>query len=461
MLALAAAMTVALVTSPQTTLASSPDEKAAKQATLARGDWLEVRGELRGRLKVYDHRHERPGYVQPWQVRTFPLDESAAPALRTIVGFVRDEPGAESLGIGATALFLKVAPAAAIGPDVLDALGTMAERLARRATRGAAVDELEVAKSYGIAFYSLESPAGVRVCYDGEAFRRVLASPAASGEAKARAALALSDPTCAAPVAGLAAEQAALEGRLAVLDAVSGAPPFLAGRVRIRRVGLLATLAWLRARQGDATASAAAAGQAFDTFAGIERLDLAAEDGAAYQEAAVRVAVARWLREPAATSPGEGAHLELAPGKEGETCVRLVAGKKAEVERCTFGLPLLASVRKGPKASSVAIAVQLLPGWVEVWLFRRAGDGWIVDPIVPAETDPELGYAEVAGFSPDGKRVLVVREARAEVGGLRRTFEVRLVATLAVELQARSAAALSAFARFSSPDWKRGTVALR
>src|SRR5262249_61067075 len=118
--------------------APPPTGTPAGQAQPAPGDWLEVRGELRGRLKVYDHRRERPGYVLPSQVRTYPLDESAAPALHAIVDFLRDQPGSESLGIGYVALYLKVAPAAAIGPDVFDALGTMAERLARRPAAPAA-----------------------------------------------------------------------------------------------------------------------------------------------------------------------------------------------------------------------------------------------------------------------------------------------------------------------------------
>src|SRR5215468_2889722 len=244
---LALAVTVAIVTHGPTPLVASTEENAARQATLFRGDWLEVRGERQGRLKVYDYRHERPGYVAPWQVRVYTLNSESAPALRAVIDFLRDEPGAESLGIGYVALYLKVAPAAEIGPEVLDALGTMAERLARRVSRGGAADELEVAQSYGVKLISEEVDGQVRICYDGEAFRRVLLSPAASPDARARAALGLTDPACAPHD-----EEAAIDllDHVGRVGHVTGASPLLAHRVRLRRAGLLATLAWLRARRG-------------------------------------------------------------------------------------------------------------------------------------------------------------------------------------------------------------------
>ena len=44
---------------------------------------------------------------------------------------------------------------------------------------------------------------------------------------------------------------------------------------------------------------------------------------------------------------------------------------------------------------------------------------------------------------------------------LKRSFDVRLVANLAVEKSARSAELLVAFNRWSAAEWKRGTLALR
>ena len=147
---LAMVMVAAIVTQDATPLRAAAKETAAKQTLLYAGDWLELRGERQGWLQVYDHRHERPGYVRPAQVRTFAVDgepaagtvgadadqrrANAARDLAAIIDFVRDQPGMESLGVGLTALFLRAAPASAVGPELFDALGTLAERLGRRAS---------------------------------------------------------------------------------------------------------------------------------------------------------------------------------------------------------------------------------------------------------------------------------------------------------------------------------------
>src|SRR5262245_37180854 len=144
MLPLAAIMTVALVVHDGTSLRPTPNERSGQQAILWKGDWLEVRGEKRGYVQVWDHRHERPGYVRSANVRLYPLDESSAEPIRSVIDFLVDEPGAESLGIGYVALYLKVAKPTAIGTAAFDALGRMAERLAKRA---AVPGHLEVAES--------------------------------------------------------------------------------------------------------------------------------------------------------------------------------------------------------------------------------------------------------------------------------------------------------------------------
>ena len=114
-------------------LCAPPRRRARRVRRCCGGDWLEVRGERAGYLQVYDHRHERPGYVRPSQVRTYPLEEAGAPALHAVIDFLRDTPGAESLGIGYAALYLRAAPAA-VGSEVFAALGQFAERLGRRAS---------------------------------------------------------------------------------------------------------------------------------------------------------------------------------------------------------------------------------------------------------------------------------------------------------------------------------------
>ncbi|HEY3359366.1 MAG TPA: hypothetical protein VGQ83_39315, partial [Polyangia bacterium] len=232
--ALPLALVVALVAEDQAALRAAARDSAPRQAELWRGDWLEIRGRDGDFLQVYDHRRERPGYVRTWQVRTYPVEAASAPALRTVVVFLRDAPGFESLGLGAAALFLKAAPAAevAAASDVYDALGVMADRLARRASRararpGSQLDRtlsahLEVAASYGVRLVTLETPGGQTVCYDGEAFRRVLAVSHDPAE-RARAALGLTPLRCLDPHAAVAAVRAWNEWRRAVLDRVDPA----------------------------------------------------------------------------------------------------------------------------------------------------------------------------------------------------------------------------------------------
>ena len=107
--------------------------------------------------------------------------------------------------------------------------------------------------------------------------------------------------------------------------------------------------------------------------------------------------------------------------------------------------------------------MQPLAAWTEVWVLRRGGDGaWTIETLTPATADPDnaVGYVEAAGFSPDGGRLLVVREARAG-GQATRRFQVVESSTLVVEKWAAHADKLGAFKRWSPPSWRAGTLALR
>jgi len=130
----AVVLLIALVAEDPAVLRNAPRDNAPAQATLWRGDWLEVRGERAGFLEVYDHRHERPGYLRPSQVRTYRVDESSAPELASVVRFLREASGYESLGIGYAALALRAVPAGADTSELLASIGSMADRLARRAS---------------------------------------------------------------------------------------------------------------------------------------------------------------------------------------------------------------------------------------------------------------------------------------------------------------------------------------
>ena len=222
----ALAVTVALVVQDQTPLRASAHDNAPRQTALTAGDWLEVRGEKQGYVQVYDHRRERPGYVRPSAIRTYSVDEGAAPRLGALVEYLKDAPGEESLGIGYVALYLRAAPAAAVGPEVFDALGTMAERLGRRASarvakagEGSLAAQIEVAESYGVHFVSFEEEGRTRFCYDGEAFRHVLAL-GGTGPERVRAALGVTDPSCVDPALGQTAALELAKWRASVLEGV-------------------------------------------------------------------------------------------------------------------------------------------------------------------------------------------------------------------------------------------------
>src|SRR6185369_4621453 len=124
----------AIVVQDQVALRAAARDSAQQQAMLWQGDALEVRGQRQEFLQVYDHRRERAGFVRAAQVRIVPTQAEAAPDLLAVVRFLRDTPGAEALGIGYAAAYLKAAPANVIGAEPFDALGTMSERLARRAS---------------------------------------------------------------------------------------------------------------------------------------------------------------------------------------------------------------------------------------------------------------------------------------------------------------------------------------
>jgi hypothetical protein len=192
-----AALVLAVVTQNQVALRAAPREGATQQALLWKGDVLELRGERGDYLMVYDHRRERAGYVRATQVRETSLAPEEAPALLAVVRFLRDTPGEESLGITYAAAYLKAAPANALDAEPFDAIATMAERIAQRASsaqsksgEAATAAQLEVIAQQGIVMKSLEREGGMQICYDGDMFRRVLAMPSADVAQRARATLA-------------------------------------------------------------------------------------------------------------------------------------------------------------------------------------------------------------------------------------------------------------------------------
>jgi len=472
--ATAATLSTAIVTTDQAVLRAAPRESAPAQAQLWQGELLEIRGERLDYLQVWDHRRERGGYVKVTQVKRTGLSAQEAPELLAVLRFLREAPGAESLGIAVAAAFLQAAPAETLrgeaGSEALDALGTFADRLAQRASSGAGKQatlsaHLDVAARYGVKFASYEQEGKVRLCYDGDAFRRVLAMAAAQALQKARAALALTQSECMDPDLRPQQRHQLNAWRAEVLERVDGAglPGYVKNRVALRRAAVWSTLAYERVRFGDSGQAAAERAQA--ELAGVQKGELLEDDLPAYNDAAMRVNASRWAAVPsAAAQPSEQPALITRPGQPGETCVLLVddrhdAGNPL-ARRCTYALVWPQSATRNREGNALALAVQPLEGWRELWLFRRQGPAWTIAVLPPASLQPELGYAEFAGWVPGGQQVLVAREARGE-GKYRRSFEVVALDTLVTQRQAPEADALGPFQRWGDPGWRRMSVSVR
>jgi hypothetical protein len=83
-------------------------------------------------------------------------------------------------------------------------------------------------------------------------------------------------------------------------------------------------------------------------------------------------------------------------GTPGETCV-LLQDSQHDVQhpllkRCTFGIVWVASASSNASGTALALAVQPLDTWRELWLFRKSADGWTVDVLPPGLSNPDLGY---------------------------------------------------------------------
>jgi len=465
-----AMLVVAIVTQNQAPLRAAAHDYAPQQAVLWQGDSLEVRGQSADYVQVYDHRRERAGYVKAAQIRQISLSPGAAPDLLAVVRFLRDTPGAEALGISYAAAYLRAVAPEGLTAEPFDAIGVMANRLAHRASlpqspssSATLAAHLDVVAEYGVVIKSYDRNGTVEVCYDGEMFRRVLAIRSASPSQRATAAVSLTDNHCVDPLASAAAYYERLRWNAAILDSVPSTElsPELRAVLKVKAASVWAELAFEQARRGAAPQSSA--NRALLELASVRKSDLSDQDCVDYADAAVRVGASRWAAEPAVVRAGP-LLIRTTGGASGETCVLLLdADHDANdplVRRCTYATVWPASAASNPSGTALALAVQPLAAWRELWLFRRSAAGWTVTVIPPASDDVGVGYIEFAGWAPGGEQMLTAREAMID-RHLRRSFEVVNIRSLVVERRSQTPELLRAFNRWQDPNWRQGTVAAR
>jgi hypothetical protein len=230
----------------------------------------------------------------------------------------------------------------------------------------------------------------------------------------------------------------------------------------MRRAAVWSSLAYQRTRLGGA--ADAAAQRALAELAGVNKADLTDADQAVYSDTAMRVSASRWAAQPAASASNRQPAIITAPGAPGETCVMLVDAKNDAshplARRCTYALVWAQSASVNREGNALALAVQPMEGWRELWVFRKRGANWTISVMPPANVNPELGYAEFAGWVPGGRQMLVAREARGD-GKHRRSFELVSLDSFVATRQAADASQFGPFQRWQDPSWKRTTVSLR
>lgn len=480
------AMNTAIVIQDQSPMLSAPKDSARQQAILWSGELVEVRGEKQNYLQIYDYKRERSGYLLKSKAKTLNLNEQEAPQLLSVLRYVQQQDNSEALSIGLAAAWLQSATTKTVngpeGAEVLNILGLKAEQLADKASRDIQLGNyaatrqaayFDVLKGYGVRFNSYEYGDKIHVCYDGEAFRRVLALPA-TDEQKADAALALTRSECNDPNLSVTDKQIVNQWQADILDKVddSKLPTWKANQIKLRRAIVWGNLAFRRARlekeEARKTATLAAE-NAIVSLAGINKEELIENDLKEYNNAIMAVNASRWALLPKNQSPlakaGKHLYVEVVAKETGESCITLLDEKhsieKPLAQRCTFSKVWLTSATKNQENTALSIAVQPTEQWRELWIFYKKGNSWAINILPPSPSTPDMGYAEFAGWVPGGKKMLVAQEARSEEKYYPVRYSLINIDSLTVERQHRVANELGAFQRWQDPLWKQQSVSIR
>ena len=155
--------------------------------------------------------------------------------------------------------------------------------------------------------------------------------------------------------------------------------------------------------------------------------------------------------------------LSATAGEPGQTCLTLADAQRPGAEpllrRCTYEVAWMASAQTFAQGRALALAVQPLESWRELWVFHERAGRWTVDVLSPGVDDPQEGYVEFAGFAPGTRRLLIAREVKDQ-GRFRRFFDERRLDDLALVRQASAPERLFDFGRWQDVAWRRDTLVL-
>ena len=464
---LALAATLAIVVQDHAALRAAPRSGATELTRLWQGDVLEVRGEHADYLKVYDYRRERGGYLRGDAARPVELSAGAASELLAVLRFLRETPGSEALGISYGAAYLKAVQPQAASAEPFDAIAQMAERLADQASGSTDhladfAPHLEVVEQFGVRMRSFERNGRMRVCYDGELYRRVLTLSGAQPQERAHAVLGLTRPDCIDPDLGPVPRASLDAERARLLDLVKDGDlnAMTRSRLHARRAGVWAALAYQQDRRREP--AGASAERALAELLAVHPDDLGETLRPEYVDAVLRVSAIRWAGALPAPQAGP-LILSVVPGDPGQTCIALEDAHRpraaAIIQRCTYGIVRTASIQTIPQGPAWVLAVQPLEGWRELWVVHESAGTWRIDVLPPGLDNPEEGYVDFAGYAPATRRLLIAREVK-ERGRFRRSFEELRLDDLVLVRQASSPDLLRDFGRWQDIAWRRDSLAL-